>query len=372
MSPPNIRVKNIPGPKLRFFWGWWHPASSPASIPPQMTHMVHKISAHDSQKGCASSPGNILPHSINSYPKCLLETPAPYSLPTEVSACNSLWTILVIIFLLNYFSHGAEGTLDSGTIGLSIGVLCAVPHSICSINVYRGKEGKKEGREVKEAGRTTNWADSSVQLLWKGLWLVSLEKPPQGDLRSRPQRQFSGCRAVISTALTGRTPENPSFLASLVTYLPGRPVHSSVLATLRQGQPAAPEAGSARGLRASQKLDLAKPCQRPTTFLWGFWKVTLLNLVIINNDQKLSTLVSANCFDPFALLIRWESLQSWVLIQKFQIHSFWKCFLILKILPAADKDYCSWQPWIHPSGFFRPLELDNTDLVCFPHTFANQ
>ena len=224
------------------------------------TKFLHMI-----PKQAVSSLGNILPHSMNSYPKCLLETPAPYSLPTKFSAHNSIWTILVIIFLLNYFSHGAQGTLGSGTICLSVGVLCALPHSTCSINVCRGKEGKEVGREVKEAVR----ADSSVQLLCKGLWLASLERPPQGDLQNSPQKQFSGYGAVIPTALTGRTPENPSFLASLVTYLPGRPAHSSVLATLWQGQPAAPELGSARGLQASQRPDLAKPCHHPTTFLWG-------------------------------------------------------------------------------------------------------
>lgn len=48
----------------------------------------------------------------------------------------------------------------------------------------------------------------------------------------------SGYTAVIPSAATGRTLGNPSFLAQLVTYLPERPVHGSVLATLLQSQPA--------------------------------------------------------------------------------------------------------------------------------------
>lgn len=157
-----------------------------------------------------------------------------------------------------------------------------------------------------------------------------------------------GCRAVIPTALIGRIPGNPSLLAKPLTYLPGRPAHSSVLATLLQSQPA-------QGWLCQKvpRILEAGPCKVLSLsyhFLWGLWDSILWYLIITNNDKKQSNLVSVNCFDLFAVSHQMKEFAELAaqgdggecLIQKFPVYSFWKCFLILNTLSTGDKDYYRW------------------------------
>ena len=62
------------------------------------------------------------------------------------------------------------------------------------------------------------------------------ERPPSRSTKGWAMA-VSGCRAVILSEASGSTLGNPSFLAQLVTYLPGRPAHGSVPVTLSQSQP---------------------------------------------------------------------------------------------------------------------------------------